>query len=103
MLLHGWGADGANLIDLADSFAPALPDAHFIAPDAPEVCEVNPYGYQWFSLMDRNPASLLAGVRAAAEAMNAFLDALNSLHLNLSPSQLALVGFSRKAPCWPFR
>ena len=94
ILLHGWGADGPNLIDLADMFAPLLPDAQFIAPNAPYPCEANPYGYQWFSLMDRQPSHLLAGVRGAAEILNAFLDEQLKT-LGLDNSKLALVGFSQ--------
>ncbi len=75
VILHGWGADGANLIDLADAWANVLPDAHFCAPNAHEVCEVNPYGFQWFSLMDRSPARMQAGVANAATHVNDFLDA----------------------------
>src|SRR5437879_1425283 len=75
VLLHGWGADGPNLIDLAYMWAPALPAAQFIAPNAPQICEANPYGYQWFSLMDRQPQHMLSGVRGAAEVVNHFLDA----------------------------
>lgn len=94
LLLHGWGADGANLIDLADMFAPVLPDALFVAPNAPFECEVNPFGYQWFSLMDRQPQHMLAGVRHAADILNHFID--HAMHdLQLDNSQLALVGFSQ--------
>lgn len=94
VLLHGWGADGPNLIDLADGFSAALPDAQFIAPNAPFVCEVNPYGYQWFSLMDRQPQHMLSGVRSAAEILNGFLDEQLKA-LSLDNSKLALVGFSQ--------
>ncbi len=94
ILLHGWGADGPNLIDLADAFAPALPDAQFIAPNAPHVCEANPYGYQWFSLMDRQPQHMLSGVRDAAELFNHFIDEQLKV-LSLDNSKLALVGFSQ--------
>ncbi|MFO0388759.1 MAG: alpha/beta hydrolase [Alphaproteobacteria bacterium] len=94
LILHGWGADGSNLIDLADVFAPALPDAHFIAPNAPYPCEANPYGFQWFSLMDRQPQHLLAGVRGAAEILNAFIDEQLAV-LSLDNTKLALVGFSQ--------
>jgi len=94
MLLHGWGADGPNLIDLADGFAGALPDAQFIAPNAPFECEVNPYGYQWFSLNNRQPQHMFDGVSKAAEIFNIFLDEqLKSL--GLDNSKLALVGFSQ--------
>lgn len=94
LLLHGWGADGPNLIDLADQFASALPDAHFIAPNAPFPCESNPFGYQWFSLVDRQPQHMLAGVNKAADILNGFIDEQLAA-LNLDNSNLALVGFSQ--------
>ena len=94
VLLHGWGADGPNLIDLADMFATTLPDAYFIAPNAPYVCEVNPYGYQWFSLNDRQPKHMLDGTRKAADILNAFLDEQLAA-LSLDNSKLILVGFSQ--------
>jgi len=94
VILHGWGADGANLIDLAEMFAPVLPDAQFVAPNAPHVCEVNPYGYQWFSLMDRQPSHMLAGARDAADVVNAFLDEQLKA-LSLDNSKLILAGFSQ--------
>jgi phospholipase/carboxylesterase len=94
VIMHGWGADGANLIDIADYFAASLPDAQFIAPNAQDVCEVNPYGYQWFSLMNRNPGVMLEGARHAAEVVNHFLDEQLKA-LGLDNSKLALVGFSQ--------
>lgn len=94
IFLHGWGADGPNLIDLADMIAPYLPDAHFIAPNAPYVCEVNPYGFQWFSLMDRNPTRMLEGARNAAQILNGFIDEQLKA-LGLTNKELALVGFSQ--------
>jgi phospholipase/carboxylesterase len=94
LILHGWGADGPNLIDLADVFAVTLPDAHFIAPNAPYPCEANPYGFQWFSLMDRQPQHLLAGVRGAADILNGFIDEQLAA-LALDNTKLALVGFSQ--------
>ena len=94
VILHGWGADGANLIDLAEMFAQSLPDAHFIAPNAPQVCEVNPYGYQWFSLMDRTPQVLQSGVKQAADTLNRFLDSRQKA-MQLGNAQTALIGFSQ--------
>ena len=94
VILHGWGADGPNLIDLADMFAPTLPDAHFVAPNAPNVCEANPYGYQWFSLMDRQPQHMLEGVREAADVVNEFIDE-QAKALSLDNSKVILMGFSQ--------
>lgn len=94
ILLHGWGADGPNLIDLAEPFSEVLPDAQFFSPNAPYVCEANPYGYQWFSLMDRQPQHMLEGVRGAADILNHFIDHLLE-EFGLSNDKLALVGFSQ--------
>lgn len=94
IILHGWGADGPNLIDLGDAFAQVLPDAHFIAPNAPYPCEANPYGYQWFSLVNREASHMREGVQNAAEILNKFIDEQLD-ELGLDNSQLALVGFSQ--------
>jgi phospholipase/carboxylesterase len=96
VLLHGVGADGADLIGLAPVLAEALPDASFAAPDAPFPCDMAPFGRQWFSLQDRSPARLAAGVRAVAPALLAFLEE-ELARLSLPASALALAGFSQGA------
>ena len=68
-------SDGHDLIDLAPSWAAALPHAAFMAPDAPERYDMAPAGRQWFSISDRTPARLLAGVAAAAAALDRCIDA----------------------------
>jgi phospholipase/carboxylesterase len=94
ILLHGLGADGNDLIGLAPVLAQVLPDAEFVSPNAPFPCDMAPYGYQWFSLQDRSPATILAGVRAAAPVLDAFIDeALESR--GLAEKDLALIGFSQ--------
>lgn len=96
VLLHGVGADGADLIALAPEWAEALPEAAFVAPDAPFPCDMTPFGRQWFSLSDRDPARLAVGVRAVAPAVAAFLrEELD--RQGLPPSALALMGFSQGA------
>lgn len=94
ILLHGLGADGSDLIGLAPSWAPLLPDAAFVAPDAPYPCDMAPFGRQWFSLQDRSPATILAAVRATAPILDAFIDEALAAH-DLDDSRLALVGFSQ--------
>ena len=94
VLLHGLGADGNDLIGLAPYWAQVLPDAEFVSPDAPFPCDMAPYGRQWFSFQSRAPEHVLAGVRAAAPLLDAFLDdALKAR--GLADAQLALVGFSQ--------
>lgn len=94
VLLHGLGADGSDLIELAPMWAEALPEAAFVAPDAPEDCDMGPYGRQWFSLQDRRPAVMAAGARAAMAGLDAFLDQ-ELAREGLPASALALAGFSQ--------
>ncbi len=95
VLLHGYGASGDDLIELADMISTALPDTAFAAPHA---VETMPYpgraAYQWFPLTELEPAALAAGTRGAASALDGFLAAEMVRH-NLQPSRLALVGFSQ--------
>jgi phospholipase/carboxylesterase len=96
VLCHGLGADGFDLIDLAPLWGKALPDALFLAPHAPQPCDLAPMGRQWFSVADRAPARAEAGVRAAAEALDGFLDA--ELARPGAPAEgYALMGFSQGA------
>ncbi|MBL8806940.1 MAG: prolyl oligopeptidase family serine peptidase [Rhodospirillales bacterium] len=94
VLLHGLGADGNDLISLAPLWSRVLPDTAFVSPHAPFPCDMAPYGRQWFSLLDRSPARVLAGVQAAAPILDTFLDAELERH-GLTPDRLALVGFSQ--------
>jgi phospholipase/carboxylesterase len=94
LLLHGLGADGDDLIGLAPHIAPALPDAVFVSPHAPFPCDMAPYGRQWFSLQERTPSAILAGVQAARPILDAFIDKLLR-RFALTDADLALVGFSQ--------
>ncbi|MGD9537556.1 MAG: alpha/beta hydrolase [Alphaproteobacteria bacterium] len=94
VFLHGLGADGNDLIGLAEPWARLLPHAHFASPHAPERCDMAPMGRQWFSLQRRDPAAQLDGVRRAAPLLNAYLDAKRAM-LDLPERAIALVGFSQ--------
>lgn len=95
VLLHGYGADGHDLIGLADTWAEALPYALFVAPHAPqELPFVGFGGRQWFPLTSRDPAEYAAGAAAAAPALHAFLDCLQQAH-ELASASVVLVGFSQ--------
>ncbi len=94
ILLHGVGADGDDLIGLAPQLAQVLPGAAFVSPHAPFPCDMAPFGHQWFSLQDRSPAAILAGVRATAPILDGFLDAELARH-GLGDDRLALLGFSQ--------
>jgi phospholipase/carboxylesterase len=94
VLLHGLGADGNDLIGLAPYWAPFLPEAEFLSPNAPFPCDMAPYGHQWFSSLDRSPPAILAGVRASAPILDAFLDDALA-ERGLDDGDLTLVGFSQ--------
>ena len=99
MFLHGYGADGADLLGLADVLAPHLPDTVFMAPDAPEPCIGAPMGRQWFPipwLDGSSPVAAAAGLAASADDLDAFLDA-RLAEEGLPPAALALFGFSQGA------
>ena len=96
VFLHGWGADGNDLIGLAEPWSEVLPHAHFMSPHAPDVCDANPAGRQWFSFHDRDADEITASAAEAATIINRFID--DSLErLALSDGRLALVGFSQGA------
>ncbi|PKP71188.1 MAG: phospholipase [Alphaproteobacteria bacterium HGW-Alphaproteobacteria-4] len=97
VFLHGYGADGADLLGLADPLAPHLPDTLFIAPDAPEPCAGNPFGRQWFPiprLDGSSQADSEDGFDRATNDLQAFLDTLLE-DSSLTPSQILLFGFSQ--------
>ncbi len=94
VFLHGYGADGNDLIELGRVWQPLLPDAAFVSPHAPEPCGGAPMGRQWFPLTFRNPDERWRGVNAAAPILNRFLDA-ELARRKLPDSALALVGFSQ--------
>ncbi len=94
VFLHGFGADGNDLIEIGRAWQPLLPDAAFVSPHAPEPCAGAPMGRQWFGLTFRDPDERWRGVNAAAPGLNQFLDA-ELARRKLPPSALALVGFSQ--------
>jgi phospholipase/carboxylesterase len=94
VFLHGYGADGNDLIGLARFWAAALPDTAFVSPHAVSARADAPFGRQWFPLAGVDPALLRSGVLGAAPALDAFLDA-ELARWKLSDGELALVGFSQ--------
>ncbi len=94
VFLHGYGADGNDLIEIGRAWQALLPDAAFVSPHAPERCMQAPVGRQWFSLTFRNPDERWLGANKAAPVLERFIDA-ELARRNLPPTALALVGFSQ--------
>ncbi len=102
ILSHGYGANGDDLIGLAQYWRELLPEAAFVSPNAPQVCEMNPGGYQWFPIRMRAPGSgwrpPTDEVWQEVEGAAPFLDGFISAELErygLDETKLALVGFSQ--------
>ena len=94
VFLHGYGADGNDLIEIGRAWQGLLPQAAFVSPHAPEPCGQAPSGKQWFNLTFRDPNERWIGVNKAAPVLEHFLDA-ELARRNLPASALALVGFSQ--------
>ena len=94
IFVHGYGADGNDLIGLANYFQSTLPEAIFLSPHAPEACSMNPSGYQWFDLTSTDPAVLWSKILVAADHLNEFIDS-KLLEYNIAEENLALIGFSQ--------
>lgn len=96
ILLHGYGADGSDLISLGQHWGQLLPDAMFIAPNAPEPCAGSPFGFQWFPLQVDRIAGRIEGAKNAAPILKEFLSDLWS-QTGITPARTILAGFSQGA------
>jgi len=94
VLCHGYGGDGKDISLLAINWQRFLPDAIFLCPNAPEVCSVNPKGFQWFDLEIEKEAVILEKSLVAEEKLTLFLDQVLD-NFQLEPKNLALIGFSQ--------
>ena len=94
ILCHGYGGDGNDISILANYWKNFLPDTMFVCPDAPEICKVNPSGFQWFDLMDQTDDETLSKSLIAEKKLDNFINEVTSQN-NLSLNDIALVGFSQ--------
>lgn len=94
IFLHGYGADGNDLIDIGRAFQPYLPTVSFVSPHAPEPCAMAPMGRQWFDLTLRDPTEYWRGVTKAGPVLNLFIDEERD-RLQLAEDRIVLVGFSQ--------
>ena len=91
VFLHGYGADGKDLIDLAKPFGMALPNASFISPDAPHPCAMSPQGRQWFPI-EEIP---MGAIRASLGLLDLIQNEIKKLSLTFK--DVILIGFSQGA------
>ena len=79
---------------LVPLLAPRFPTAAFVAPNAPQPCEINPFGFQWFPLENRDPHLMAAGADDARRLLDPFITAELEA-LDLDDSALGVIGFSQ--------
>ena len=96
VFIHGYGANGEDLLPLGKAWSSILPNTLFVAPHGPVMCETNPSGKQWFGLQGWDPARILKEIQSITPAFNRYLDGLLKQY-DLPPEKLALVGFSQGA------
>jgi len=94
VLCHGYGGDGQDISNLAINWQRFLPETIFLCPNAPEICAVNPQGYQWFDLSSDREELMLEKSLVAEAKLNTFLDQVLN-NFQLEHNNLALVGFSQ--------
>jgi phospholipase/carboxylesterase len=95
IFLHGYGADGNDLIGLAEPLAPHLPNTRFLAPNAPQPCTNNPAGYQWFPIPWLDGSSPVEASIAAFAAYDLLARWLDEMALTTPPERTVLLGFSQ--------
>ena len=97
IFLHGYGANGADLLGLAAVLAEHMPNTLFLAPDAPEVNAMSEVGLQWFPIPWIDGSSeedAMLGLRSASQDLNAYLDGV-MIDFDLLPEQVIVFGFSQ--------
>ena len=101
ILLHGYGANGENLLSLSNEFKDLVPDGNFISPNAVEDWEGGfPNCYQWFSLyadVERRPfEQTVQNIKESNLKLSDFISA-QLKRFNLTYDKLILAGFSQGA------
>ena len=94
ILCHGYGGDGKDISLLAINWQRFLPDAIFLCPNGPEVCSVNPQGFQWFDLEIEKEEVILEKSLVAEKKLTLFLDQVLE-NFQLEAKNLGLIGFSQ--------
>ena len=94
ILCHGYGGDGKDISVLANYWKNFLPETLFACPNAPEICKVNPSGFQWFDLMDQSEDEILSKSLIAERKLNLFISEIANKN-KVKDKDIALVGFSQ--------
>lgn len=97
VFLHGYGADRSDLLGLAHTLMPHMPDTVFVAPNAPEKSRANPFAFQWMPVpwMDgSSPQAAAASMQTSLVRLNVYLDQVLDEE-GLAAARMILFGFSQ--------
>jgi len=94
ILFHGYGGDGKDISMLTINWKRFLPDTIFLCPDGPEVCQINPSGFQWFDLSNDDPDYIIEQSYKSEKMINKFINEVKELY-KLNNSKICLSGFSQ--------
>ena len=94
ILCHGYGGDGKDISVVAHYWKNFLPNTLFICPNAPEICKVNPDGFQWFDLTEQTEDEILSKSLIAEKKLNTLIDEVKNNN-KIKSDQISLVGFSQ--------
>ncbi|MFM2057951.1 MAG: hypothetical protein RLY71_2336 [Pseudomonadota bacterium] len=94
VLLHGVGADAANLVQLADVLRTQFAQAAVLVPDGFEPFDMAAGGRQWFSVRGVTEANRPERVEAALPRLIDWIHAAQA-RLQVSAAATALIGFSQ--------
>ncbi|AFS48922.1 Phospholipase/Carboxylesterase [alpha proteobacterium HIMB59] len=94
LFLHGYGSNGSDLISLKDYFHLNQSETEFISPNAPEPCEFNFFGYQWFALRERSEEEIQAGLKSAFFYLDEIVNDIKK-KFQINSDQISILGFSQ--------
>ena len=94
VLLHGYGGDGNDIAQVTLNWKRFLPNTLFVCPNAPEICSVNPSGYQWFDLSQDNEEYIINKSKKNEIILKKFLNEIKK-KFSLPNSKICLSGFSQ--------
>ena len=99
VLLHGFGSNGASILEMGESLSTTLSDTAFLAPDAPNEAPGRPGARMWFTIPELGGSSAEEAelrLQASARQLDAFLDDQLAAY-DLPAASMALLGFSQGA------
>ena len=96
VMLHGYGSNKDDLINLVPEINKYCQNTVFISVSAPDQFEMAPYqgGRQWFSLFSREPEYLLEGLEGVASTVIDFINSMLKKY-DVRAESLGLLGFSQ--------